>query len=314
MNEPLADEGLQSIQDYIRWAYSRFNEAELFYGHGTDNSWDEAVQLVLQSLNLPWDFERNLMNCRLTGDEKRLLSAQISRRIDERVPVPYLVNKAWFCDLPFYVDERVLIPRSPIAELIEKGFQPWLGDVQVNQILDLCCGSGCIGIACAYAWQDAEVDLADLSDEALQVAVINVDRHELSGRVTCYQSDLFSALPDKRYDLIVSNPPYVDLEDLADMPSEFEHEPELGLASGDDGLDLTWGILAAAANHLTDEGVLVVEVGNSWVALQELLPEVAFNWIEFELGGDGVFVLTAEQCREHQALFEKMHQHRAASK
>ncbi len=306
MNGQFSNDGLISIQDYIRWAYSRFNEAELFYGHGTDNSWDEAVQLVLQSLHLPWDFDRDLMSSRLTFDEQKLLASQIQRRIDERIPVPYLVNKAWFCGLPFYVDERVLVPRSPIAEMIDNGFQPWLGDADVSHVLDLCCGSGCIGIACAHAWPDALVDLVDLSGEALQVAMINVDRHEFSGRVHCHQSDLFSSLEGKRYDLIVSNPPYVDVEDLSDMPSEFQHEPELGLAAGDDGLDLAWRILAAAADYLNDEGVLVVELGNSWVALQELLPEVPFSWVEFESGGDGVFVLSAQQCRDHQKLFRQM--------
>ncbi|RRJ85475.1 50S ribosomal protein L3 N(5)-glutamine methyltransferase [Aestuariirhabdus litorea] len=294
---------MTTIADYIRWAYSRFNQAELFYGHGTDNGWDEAMQLVLQSLHLPWDFDRAQWGCHLTREEQELLQHQIERRVDERIPLPYLLNKAWFCALPFYVDERVLVPRSPIAEMIAQGFQPWLGEVEVTRILDLCTGSGCIGIAAAYAFPDAEVDLADLSEEALQVAMINVDNHALVGRVDCVQSDLFEHLEGRRYELIVSNPPYVDAEDMGDMPDEFHHEPELGLAAGMDGLDLAWRILAEAADHLAEQGLLVMEVGNSWVALQEAVPEVDFTWIEFAHGGDGVLVLSAEQCRTHQQRF-----------
>ncbi|WP_426417529.1 50S ribosomal protein L3 N(5)-glutamine methyltransferase [Aestuariirhabdus sp. LZHN29] len=306
MNEPVATQGLTTIADYIRWAYSRFNEAELFYGHGTDNGWDEAVQLVLQSLHLPWDFDPAMMSCNLTGDERMLLQSQIRRRVDERVPLPYLINKAWFCGMPFYVDERVLVPRSPIAEMIDQGFQPWLGDVEVSRILDLCTGSGCIGIACAHAFPGAKVDLSDLSAEALQVATINTDDHGLAGRVECVQSDLYGALSGRRYELIVSNPPYVDAEDLGDMPSEFHHEPELGLAAGEDGLDLAWHILASAADYLSEQGLLVLEVGNSWVALQQAVPEVPFAWIEFAQGGDGVLALSAQECRTYQSRFQAL--------
>ncbi|MCL6414531.1 50S ribosomal protein L3 N(5)-glutamine methyltransferase [Aestuariirhabdus sp. Z084] len=306
LKDSVTANGLSTIADYIRWAFSRFNEAELFYGHGTDNGWDEAVQLVLQSLHLPWDFDRSLMSCHLTETEQHLLQQQIDRRIDERIPLAYLINKAWFCGMPFYVDERVLVPRSPIAELIEQEFQPWLGDTRVSKVLDLCTGSGCIGIACAAAYPEAEVDLVDLSEEALQVATINVDNHELLGRVECIQSDLFCALADRQYDLIVSNPPYVDAEDLGDMPAEFHHEPELGLAAGNDGLDLAWRILAQAADYLSDQGLLVMEVGNSWVALQQQAPEVPFAWVEFAHGGDGVLALSADDCRKYQDQFKML--------
>ena len=303
-NQPSSIDGLVTIQDFVRWAYSRFNGANLFYGHGTSNSWDEAVSLVLQALNLPWDFDQQLMGCRLTESERLQLQQLIDRRISERIPAAYLVHQAWFCELPFYVDERVLVPRSPIGELIEKEFQPWLGKDEPSRILDLCTGSGCIGIACAYAFEDACVDLADLSDDALEVARVNIDKHDLWHRVEAVQSDLFSALEGRRYQLIVSNPPYVDEEDMDDMPAEFRHEPELGLAAGNDGLDVVKRILARAADFLDDDGLLVVEVGNSQAALADQYPQIPFTWMEFEQGGHGVFVLNAAQCREYQALFK----------
>jgi ribosomal protein L3 glutamine methyltransferase len=204
--------------------------------------------------------------------------------------------------MSFIVDERVLIPRSPIGELIEKRFEPWLA-ADPARILDLCTGSGCIGISCADVFPNAEVVLADLSFEALEVANQNIERHGLEERVYSVQGDGFAGLPNQRFDLIVSNPPYVDAEDFADMPEEFHHEPELGLACGDDGLDLVRRMLAEAADHLNDKGLLIVEVGNSQVHVQDLYPEVDFAWLEFARGGHGVFMLTAEQCRQHQGLF-----------
>ncbi len=303
-NQPPSIDGLVSIQDFVRWAYSRFNEAGLFYGHGTDNSWDEAVHLVLQALHLPWDFDKQLLGCRLTEAERQRLAQLIHRRIEERIPSAYLVNQAWFCDLPFYIDERVLVPRSPIAELINKRFSPWLGKAEPTRILDLCSGSGCIGIACAYEFDEACVDLVDISEDALEVARINIDQHDLWSRVEAVESDLFDGLAGRRYQLIVSNPPYVDAEDLSDMPDEFQHEPVLGLEAGEDGLEIAHRILAQAADYLDEDGLLVVEVGNSQVALQEFYPDVPFTWLEFENGGDGVFVLTAHQCREYQSRFQ----------
>lgn len=293
---------LRTPRDYIRWAVSRFHEADLFYGHGTDNAWDDARQLVLGSLHLPWEIADSYLNCQLEDDECERLNECLRLRIDERVPTAYLIEQAYFCDLPFYVDARVLVPRSPIAELIGAQFAPWLPHPP-QRILDLCTGSGCIGIACAYAFEDAEVVLADISFDALEVANINLERHGLEERVYTVHSDGFDGLPNQRFDLIVSNPPYVDAEDFADMPDEFHHEPELGLACGDDGLDLVRRMLAQAADHLTEKGVLVVEVGNSQVHVEALYPEVDFTWLEFEHGGHGVFLLAAAQCREHQALF-----------
>lgn len=295
---------LRTVRDYIRWAVSRFHGAGLFFGHGSDNAWDEARQLVLGALHLPWEIADSYLDCRLEDDEHAQLQALLERRIEERVPTAYLLGEAWFCGLPFIVDERVLIPRSPLAELIEQHFQPWLPAEPVR-ILDLCTGSGCIGIACAYEFPEAEVVLADLSFEALEVANHNIERHGLEERVYCVQGDGFAGLPGQRFDLILSNPPYVDAEDFADMPAEYRHEPALGLACGEDGLDLVRRMLAEAADHLSDKGLLIVEVGNSRVHVEALYPEVDFTWLEFERGGHGVFLLAAQQCREHQQLFRE---------
>lgn len=293
---------LLTLRDYIRWAVSRFHAEELFFGHGTDNAWDDARQLVLGALHLPFEIADSYLDCRLEDDEREHLQVLLRRRIEERVPTAYLIGEAWFCGLPFLVDERVLVPRSPIAELIGAQFEPWLPKTP-ERILDLCTGSGCIGIACAYAFPEAEVVLGDLSFDALEVACQNIERHGLEDRVYTVQGDGFDGLPKQRFDLIVSNPPYVDAEDFADMPAEYQHEPVLGLACGEDGLDLVRRMLAEAADHLTEQGVLIVEVGNSQVHVETLYPEVDFTWLEFEEGGHGVFLLAAAQCREHQALF-----------
>lgn len=293
---------LRTLRDHIRWAVSRFHQEELFFGHGTDNAWDEARLLVLGAVHLPWEIADSYLDCRLEDDELEHVQQLIQRRIEERVPTAYLLGEAWFCGMSFIVDERVLIPRSPIGELIEKRFEPWL-HAEPARILDLCTGSGCIGIACADVFPNAEVVLADLSFEALEVANQNIERHGLEERVYGVQGDGFSGLPNQRFDLIVSNPPYVDAEDFADMPEEYHHEPELGLACGADGLDLVRRMLAEAADHLNEKGLLIVEVGNSQVHVQALYPEVDFAWLEFARGGHGVFMLTAEQCRQHQGLF-----------
>jgi len=295
---------LRTLRDYIRWAVSRFQAEQLFFGHGTDNAWDDARQLVLGALHLPWEIADAYLDCRLEDDEHEHLQALLKRRIEERVPTAYLIGQAWFCGLPFIVDERVLIPRSPIGEAISQRFEPWLVE-KPARILDLCTGSGCIGIACAYEFETAEVVLADLSFEALEVANRNIEQHGLEERVYTVQGDGFDGLPGQRFDLIVCNPPYVDAEDFADMPSEFHHEPALGLACGEDGLDLVRRLLAEAADHLTDNGTLVVEVGNSQVHVEALYPEVDFTWLEFTRGGHGVFLLAAAQCRKHQSLFRE---------
>ncbi|MCK5893985.1 MAG: 50S ribosomal protein L3 N(5)-glutamine methyltransferase [Endozoicomonadaceae bacterium] len=309
MSELLNDTtGLLSIRDWLRWTYSRFNEdSELFYGHGCDNCWDESRYLVLQALNLPWDYDPAYFDSRLTEGERQRLRTLVQRRIKERIPTAYLLNQAWFSGLSFYVDERVLVPRSPIAELIENGFEPWLGKQAVKRVLDLCCGSGCIGIACTQAFSDAQVDLVDISADALEVTHINIDRFELWDRVRIIQSDLFLALKEEsvrpRYQLIVSNPPYVDAEDMLDLPDEYLHEPALGLAAGDDGLYFVRTLLIDAADFLDDKGLLVVEVGNSQWALRDAYPDVPFTWIEFERGGHGVFLLSAVECRRHRNRF-----------
>lgn len=298
MTSPIQD--LVTIRDYLRWAMSRLNEAQVFFGHGTDNAWDEAVQLVMGSLHLPWDSDPDLLNARLTVEEREALVNAIERRVTDRVPAPYITGKAWFYGLEFNVDERVLVPRSPIGEAIEQQFQPWLAEYP-QRILDLCTGSGCIGIACATEFAESEVVLSDISADALAVAEGNIARHHLNDQVRAVQSDLFTGLKGEVFDLIVSNPPYVNEEDLLAMPAEFQAEPAIALGSGFDGLDFTRRLLREASDHLTDNGLLVVEVGNSWPALEAAFPQVPFTWLEFERGGHGVFVLTAEQLKQHQA-------------
>lgn len=295
-----ARDQLSTIRDFLRWAASEFIAAKLFYGHGTDNPWDEAEQLVLHAIHLTPPLGDEWLDARLTYSERERIVANIQRRINERIPAAYITGQAWFAGLPYVVDARVLVPRSPIAELIEKRFSPWLVN-EPQQILDLCTGSGCIGIACAYAFPDAEVQLSDISYDALAVAEENIQQHGMTERVFAMQSDLFENLHGQRFDLIVSNPPYVDAEDMASLPDEFHAEPELGLASGDDGLDFTRRLLKEAADFLTEEGLLVVEVGNSWPALEAAYPALPFTWVEFERGGHGVFVLTVHDLRNARA-------------
>ncbi|MDP0563492.1 MAG: 50S ribosomal protein L3 N(5)-glutamine methyltransferase [Candidatus Endonucleobacter sp. (ex Gigantidas childressi)] len=305
INEP-SDE-LITIRDFIRWGVTRFSEAGLFFGHGSDNALDESFHLVFQALNLPWDMPESYQGASLTTRERTLVTDLIGRRIVERKPLAYLFGQAWFCGRSYYVDERVLIPRSPIAELINHRFQPWLGNTTVTRILDLCSGSGCIGIAAAHEFEQANVDLLDISSDALEVAHINIERHELFGRVKAIKSDLFEVLTttnDKpKYQLILSNPPYVDKKDINDMPDEFRHEPALGLVAGSDGLDYARIILSMAADFLTEDGFLVLEVGNSQEALKKIYPDVSFIWPEFEQGGHGVLMLSAADCLAYNGLF-----------
>ena len=298
MTSPIDD--LHSVRDYLRYASSQFAASPLFFGHGTDNVWDEAVQLVMRSLHLPLENNTVFLDARIAREERELILDRISRRVNERVPLAYLLGEAWFMGMPFHVDERVLVPRSPIGELIENGFQPWLGDKPVARILDLCTGSGCIGIGAASVFTEAEVDLSDISPDALAVAESNIKLHGVRGRVRAVQSDVFTNI-EGRYDIIVSNPPYVDAEDLSSMPDEYRHEPELGLAAGKDGLDIAHRIIAGAADHLTPGGLLVVEVGNSWLAMDEAYPDLPLTWLEFENGGDGVFLITEPDLRQWQA-------------
>jgi ribosomal protein L3 glutamine methyltransferase len=295
---------LQTIRDFLRYATSRFNEAGLYFGHGTDNAWDEAIALILHTLHLPHDINPAVLAAHLVQSERATLLELIEKRVIKRIPVPYLTHEAWFLGMPFYVDERVLIPRSPIAELIENHFKPWVSAGDVEAILDLCTGSGCIAIACAKAFPDAEVDASDISPEALAVAKINVLRHALEDQVHLHQADLFNGTPSKKYNIIVSNPPYVSATEMAELPPEYLHEPKQGLSAGKEGLDFAIRIMKEARQFLTPHGILVVEVGNSETTLAETYPDIPFTWLEFERGGGGVFLLTAQQLEKYGCLIE----------
>ena len=292
-----------TIIDAIRWAASRFAAAGLTFGHQHDNALDEATQLVLHTLHLPHDLPPAYGGARLVADEKDRLAALVERRIAERIPVAYLTGEAWFAGLSFKVDSRVLVPRSPIAELIESGFAPWLGDLEVERALDLCTGSGCIAIAMAAHQPGWQVDAVDISPDAIALARENAKEHQLEKRVRVIQSDLFAGLKGERYDLIVSNPPYVPAADVPALPPEYAHEPALGLASGHDGLDIPLRILRDAPGHLNEGGLLILEVGDSEAALAELLPQVPFAWVEFKVGQMGVCVLDRESLVEHHGAF-----------
>jgi ribosomal protein L3 glutamine methyltransferase len=292
---------LATIIDFIRYGASRFSAAGLTFGHSHDNPIDEATHLVLASLHLPPDIPPAYGAGRLTGEERERVLGLIERRVNERLPVAYLVGETWFAGLKFKSDRRALVPRSPIAELIESGFVPWLDGRHVARALDLCTGSGCIGIAMAGYNPDWQVDIVDISDEALSLARENIAFQHVEGRVEAIRSDLFDGLRGRRYDLIVSNPPYVTEDEYAALPGEYSHEPKLGLTSGEDGLDICLRILEQAADHLTDEGLLIVEVGESEQALAALLPQVPFVWIEFKVGPMGVFALERGDLVGHAA-------------
>ena len=303
--QPSTQNRPHSIGSLLEQGQALFENSQLYFGHGTDNAWDEAVYLLSHVLDLPPQADRSLLEKPLSASQVHQIEALFNRRVTERVPAPYITQQAWFCSLPFYVDQRVIIPRSPIAELIYNQFQPWCLSPP-ERILDLCTGSGCIGIACAYAFEQAHVVLSDICADALAVATINIEQHGLTERLSTLESDLFDKFDNglnHGFDLIVSNPPYVDAEDLAAMPDEYHHEPPLALASGQDGLDFTRRLLQQAPQYLTEQGILVVEVGNSALALEQLFPEVPFTWLAFEEGDDGVFLLTREQLVQYSALF-----------
>lgn len=320
-----AVEQLHSIRDFIRFVVSALRENEVHLGQGTEDYFAEATALVMQSLSLDWSADEQILDSRLLTSEKKRIIELLAQRINSRIPLGYLVNLAYFCGQPYYVDERVLIPRSPIAELITQRFLPYCTDGQIDpatpisnglpslpqpfvpeRILDLCTGSGCIAVALAYAFIDATVDAVDLSRDALSVASINVSHHLKDDQVALIESNLFDKIPaQQQYDLIVSNPPYVDAADMAELPQEFQHEPEMALAAGQDGLDLVRKILLQAADYLSPRGLLVVEVGNSEWALRQSLPKVPFHWITFSQGGMGVFALTATECVQYREEFKR---------
>ena len=269
---------LCTVGDMVRWGVSRFREAGLVFGHGTDNALDEAFYLVTHALHLPHDIPPYMIETCLTREERKTVVELLQRRINTRLPAPYLTQEAWFAGVPFYVDERVLAPRSPIAELIEAGFEPWLDPARVHDILDLCTGSGCIGIASALAFPQARVDATDLSADALAVAQINVERHRVGDQLALHEGDLFEGLEGYRYDIIVSNPPYVGQQEYDGLPQEYKQEPVIGLTSGADGLDCVRRILSKAAQYLNPHGILIVEVGNSQDVLQKAFPQLPFMW------------------------------------
>ncbi|MBD7946464.1 50S ribosomal protein L3 N(5)-glutamine methyltransferase [Psychrobacter communis] len=327
-----AREQLVSIRDFIRFAVTQLRNYDVVVAQGTTDEFAEASAIVLHTLSLDWAANDQILDCRLTTSEKQQVLGLLEERIAERKPLSYLINLSYFCDLPFYVDERVLIPRSPIAELIRQQFHPYfdvnelakpLGMSMNNQaaaffdhgleikqlaqperILDLCTGSGCIAIALATRFVDALVDAVDIDKGALEVAMVNVDHHDLSHQVNVIESDLFAKIPaEHQYELIVTNPPYVDAAIMADLPPEFLYEPEHALAAGQDGLDLVHRILFEAPDYLSPEGLLVCEVGDSEWALKQAYPEIQFDWLKFAHGGHGIFAITYDELMTHRQLF-----------
>ena len=319
-----AEQSLFTIRDFIRFCVSKLRQYDVVVAQGTTDEFAEAAAIVLHTLSLDWSADEQILDCRLTDGEKQAVLTLLSERIIQRKPLSYLINLAYFCNMPFYVDERVLIPRSPIAELINQKFYPYfdvddskkseffvhgLPEMQLSppeRILDLCTGSGCIAIALAAQFLDANVDAIDIDKDALEVAWTNVEHHELAHQVNLLQSDLFEKLPaENQYELIVTNPPYVDAAVMAELPPEFLHEPEHALAAGQDGLDLVHQILYHAPDYLTRDGLLVCEVGESEWALRQAYPQIQFDWLSFEKGGSGVFAMTCDELLEYRDEFKK---------
>ena len=299
-NQAQITETLNTIIDYIRFAISEFNQHDVFYGHGTENAWQEAHRLVFTALSLPLDFspedQKAFSACQVTVEEKKLIFAWIQARCEEAIPLPYLCKQAWFASMPFYIDQRALIPRSPFAELIGNKFADYLGkDKPPSMILDMCTGSACIAIALALQFENAQIDAVDIDEDALAVASINIEQYQLEERVFPMQSDLFSNLGQQTYDLIVVNPPYVDAQDMHDLPREYSHEPESALASGDDGLDLTLALLKQVSSYLSENAWLFVEVGNSEVNFEQRFGDFKVHWCELKHGGSGIFAISKSE-------------------
>ena len=291
-----ARQELSTLRDLLRFSVSRFNEAGLFFGHGSDNAWDEAAYLLLHTLHLPLERLEPFLDARLTGTERSAALRIIERRINERVPAAYLTNEAWLGDHRFYVDERVIVPRSFIAELLHEQLAPWIEDPwAVGKVLDLCTGSGCLAILAAHAFPEAEVDAVDISPDALAVARRNLTDYGLESRLKLVESNLFAGLQGKRYDVIISNPPYVNAEAMAALPQEYRCEPELALASGKDGLDLVRQMLKEARQHLTKSGLLVVEIGHNRDDLEAAFPNTPFTWLDTAAGDQYVFLLRRDE-------------------
>lgn len=290
---PLSE--LRTFRDMVRFGASQLNAAKVYFGHGYTSAWDEALCLVRHALHLSPAEDKYVADARLLHTERAAIAALFERRIQERKPAAYLTQEAWFAGLSFYVDERVIIPRSPLAECIAQHFSPWLAEeTPVTHILDMCTGSACIAIACALHFPQAQVDAVDISSDALAVAEINVARHQVAENVHLIQSDLFTAVPKQQYQIMLCNPPYVDAEDMANLPAEYQHEPTLALAGGKDGLDCVARILEKAADYLAPEGILIVEVGNSALAAEVRFAEYPLTWLACEHGGQGVFLLKKE--------------------
>ncbi len=294
----------RTVRDFIRGGEACFKQAGLFFGHGTDNAADEAMWLIAATLQLPLDEADAWMDKEVSPAQTTAIEEILAKRISTRKPAAYLLNQAWFAGWRFYVDERVVVPRSHIAEFIQEQFQPWIGAERVRSVLDLCTGSGCIAIALAHAFPASAVDASDISNDALAVARINVEAHKLNERVSLIQSDLFNALAGRRYDLIVTNPPYATNQEIAALPPEYHFEPELALAGGLQGLDIIVRILAQAGAHLNPGGLMIAEVGNSCEALQAQFPGVPFIWLTTSTGDESVFMLTAEQVGHCQPIFQ----------
>ncbi|MCP4488059.1 MAG: 50S ribosomal protein L3 N(5)-glutamine methyltransferase [Gammaproteobacteria bacterium] len=302
---------LGSIRDFIRWGSSEFSRHGLSFGHGFASALDEARYLTLHALALPFDWSDSYLDCLLTQTEREQVIEVLQLRANSRQPAAYITHESWFCGLRFYVDERVLVPRSPIAELIGNHFEPWIDRRRVSRVLDLCTGSACIAIACQYAFEHAEVYASDISADALEVARINRHEHELDDILTLYESDLFDDIPPQQFDVIVSNPPYVDAEDMAALVDEFKSEPALGLAAGDDGMLLVGRILLQAVNYLSEFGILIIEVGNSQAAMIEKFEFLPITWIDFEYGGNGVCCIQYQDLNQHyEQLKQTLHNQR----